>query len=83
MLESNMLLIVPADWVELDANFIIDQGYDPINLAAWIADSNWGELAGLLENLAIPIPVGQMIFDAKIFDDGSGYRLWVRLTTEV
>lgn len=83
---SNMLLIVPPDWIELDlAHILTAGGYDLAYIQFTLVDLHLGELVQLLEgeNVNRPVPVGQMITEGKIFDDGTGPRLWVKFGPEI
>jgi hypothetical protein len=81
---SDFLMIVPDGWVELDTNTIINVGgLDPNTISSWFSEGIYHELAGFMENMGIPLPVGQMITAGKVFDSGSGYKIWVTLASEV
>lgn len=79
---SNFLLIVPEGYTEIPnaAEFFLSH-LSPEEISRNMAEGSVWEIAGALDN-AGHLPAGMMVEDAKIFDDNTGARLYVKFIPE-
>lgn len=79
---SNFLLVVPPDWTEIPEAGAFFQNYaSPENISQYLAEGAIWQVQGALDNAGY-LPVGMMVIDARVFDDGIP-RLWVKFAPEV
>ena len=77
-MSSDMLLVVPTDWTEYPPESYI--GYDPTDIQRMIADQRWDEIGAMLTQNGFGLDdTVQTMDDAKMFNDGSGYRFWIHI----
>jgi len=76
---SDFLLIVPIDWYEvINLEGVLSYGDVP-SVQSNIAANSFGELEQALEGVGEMDANISSIWGAKLFDDGGGYHLWVKI----
>jgi hypothetical protein len=75
---SEFLLVVPDGWTEVTNLEQVFSWASPEAIQLDIAQELWYEIEQAMDFAGV-MPAEHMILDAKLFDGGSGWRLWVRI----
>lgn len=79
---AEILMIMPESYTELDANkYINEMGVQVSDMLSWVQSGTMYEMNNIMEQVG-ELPLGMTVDDIKIFDDGSGNHLWVKLIPE-
>lgn len=79
---SNFLLIVPEGYTEIPDAAEFFRGFFSIeDVSRSVQEGSLWEIAGALDNASY-LPVGMAVADAKVFDDNTGVKFYIKFVPE-
>jgi hypothetical protein len=74
---SDFLLVVPEGWTEIADVQVIFATASAESIQADITSEMWWEIEQAIDAAGL-LPIGSTVIDAKLFDGGGGWKLWVK-----